>query len=96
MTVGGSGVCVCGPPQVQPVSVDLMIGQENNAIREIDTERTVRLLLKLTSDALVTTNSNKGWTPPLSHRGHKKAKVLLGERHVGVEVILGEEVERSS
>lgn len=90
----GRRVRVGDPPEVKPVSVDLVVGQKNDSIREIDTKRAISFLMQLTSNALVAAYADEGWTPPLGHGRNKKAEVLLGKGHVGVEVILGDEVER--
>jgi hypothetical protein len=36
VAVGGDGVCVCDPPQVQPVGVDLVVRQQDDAVWEVD------------------------------------------------------------
>jgi hypothetical protein len=93
VAVGRDGVCVCNPPQVEPVGVNLVVRQQDDAVWEVDAEGAVCLLMKLAGNTLITTNADESRTPPLGHCRDEQAEVLLGQGHVGVKVILGEEIE---
>lgn len=75
---------------------NLMVGNQDHALREIAHEGTIFPLAQLAPDALVTTNSHLDGRPPVSHCGDQNAKLLLCHSHPRVKPILVVKVKRGA
>lgn len=58
---------VAMPPEVEPVGVDLVVGDQDQALREVGEQVAFRGFQEFTPDRLVPTYTDDGGCPALSH-----------------------------
>jgi hypothetical protein len=76
---------VCHPIPLQQLPAYLVIGDEHHTLWEVALESPILGLAHLSSNTLVSTDSHRGWRPPVGHSGTNDAKVLLRHGHPCVE-----------
>ena len=76
------------PPLVEPVGVDLVVGDEDEAFGEGGFEETGSGDLKKGGHVVVPADADGGGAKPVGDCGQDDAEGLLGQRHVGVVVVL--------
>ena len=89
-------VAVRQPPQIDPVCVDLMIRYQHQSFRKLQLQSSILHQLNLTSHTLISTDANVGWAPPFGKSSDNQSEVLLGECHVGVIIVLVDEIQWGS
>jgi hypothetical protein len=76
------------PPQIHPIGIDLVIGDQDHALRELGLQHPILGQMQLAPDALVSTNAEQCWTTILGESGDHQAKVLFCICHVRVVPVL--------
>jgi hypothetical protein len=94
--------CVCDPPEVYPIRVDLcllvtsvreslvdylVVRDKHQTLGKVALEPAVGSLSQLSSHAFVSTDSHLDGCPPVRHGGAQHAKMLLGHGHPGIEPV---------
>jgi hypothetical protein len=87
-------VCICDPPQIQPVSVQLMVSHENHAVSEVALQTSILPLCHLANHTGVAAHSDNSWRPPLSETRDKNREALLGVCHVAIVELRINELKR--
>src|SRR5436190_19822437 len=87
---------VRNPPQVQPIRVNLVIRNQDEALWKACFQPSILCEPQLSPNAFVSANTNWSRSIPLRHRGYRNTKRLLGLHHVGVEIVSVDEVERGT
>ena len=75
------------PPLVQPVGVDLVVGDEDEAFGEGGLEAACGGDLEEVGHVVVPADADGRRAEPIGHRGQDNAEGLLCQRHVGVVVV---------
>lgn len=87
-------VRVAYPPEIQPVGVDLVVRDHNDALGKGEMYAAVPSALDLAGDRVIAAYAYGGGAPDLGHGGYQKAEGLLREGHVCVIDIAADYVER--
>lgn len=72
----------------------LVVRDVDNALWKVAFESAILCLPHLSSDALVSADSDLDGCPPICHGGADDAEVLLAHGHPGIEQVLAVEVQR--
>ena len=86
--------CVRYPPQIEPVSIQLMIGYHDKSLGKVCLQPTVFRSHELASDTLVPADSNRRRAEPLGEGNDQQAESLLGQSHISVVIVSVDGVER--
>lgn len=77
-------VGVANPPQVEPVGVNLMIGNHDHAVGEVELDAAVWRRSDLAGERGIATDAYGCWAPYFGHGDDQEAERLLGQGHVGI------------
>ena len=94
--VAVTGSCVADPPEIGPIGVDLVIGDQDHALGEIAFETAVGELAKLASDTGIAGDADDGGSEEVCSCDENEGEVLFAHGLPGVKVIFVVKVERSS
>lgn len=84
---------ITDPPEVDPVRIQLVVGNEDYALWEFRKEATVRVLCEFAGDGRVTGYADYGGRPPLCHAGYCYTEGFLCSCDVGEVPFFVEKVE---
>lgn len=91
---GGVAVGISGPPQVQPVGVELVVGHEHDAAVEAQAQHARTILGQTAGHGSVTADTHRRRAPPLRHGGDEQAEEALRMCHPGIEGAPRHEIQR--
>ena len=77
-------VGVAGPPQVQPVGINLVVRNQDQPLREEKLDAPVFGLANLVRDRDVSRHADNGRPPPFRYRHGEEGEGLFCVGHVGV------------
>lgn len=75
---------VADPPQIQPVGIDLMICNHDDAVGKVELDTAVLGAPDLASNGVVATDAYGGGAPDFGHGDDEETKGFFCQSHVGV------------
>lgn len=89
-------VAISNPPEIQPISIQLMVGHQDQPMREIAFQSAIRHLVELALHTIVTTNPDGRGRPVLCDGDHEESKRLLGPSHILIVEFAIDHLQRSA
>lgn len=89
-------VGICNPPEIDPISVDLVVRDHDETLREPGLQQAIFRYMDLSTHASITTDPEKRRRAPLGDSTENQSKTLLCICHIRIVVIFVDQIQRGA